>query len=517
MPKWLTNAVFYEIYPQSFQDTNGDGIGDFQGIIDRLDYIKELGCNAIWMNPCFDSPFTDAGYDVRDYYMAAPRYGTNEDLKRLFDEVHKRGMHLILDLVPGHTSIDCKWFQESMKAEENVYSHRYIWSDSIWEGFEGINNISGSIRGISDRNGSCATNFFSTQPALNYGFAKPSKPWQSAADSQEAMATRQAMKDIMAFWLGLGCDGFRVDMAASLVKGDEDGKANVALWQDIRAFLDEQFPESAIVSEWGQPDQSLKGGFHMDFLLHFGPSRYLDLFRTEHPYFSREGKGNIKAFTDKYQEYVDSTNGKGLICIPSSNHDMPRLGGLLDEEEIKLVFAFLMSMPGAPFVYYGDEIGMRYQKDLRSVEGGFDRTGTRTPMQWNSCVNAGFSSAAPERLYISIDPDPDRPTVEAQMHTEGSLWKEIQKLIALRMEHPALQSSAPVRFLYAQENAYPFVYIREQEEEKILVLINPSSKDASCNIEITENGQVLYSNHGTAFCENGRWNVPAESATFIRL
>lgn len=517
MPKWLKNAVFYEIYPQSFQDTNGDGIGDFQGIIDRLDYIKELGCNAIWMNPCFDSPFTDAGYDVRDYYMAAPRYGTNEDLKRLFDEVHKRGMHLILDLVPGHTSIDCKWFQESMKAEENVYSHRYIWSDSIWEGFEGINNITGSIRGISDRNGSCATNFFSTQPALNYGFAKPSKPWQSAADSQEAMATRQAMKDIMAFWLGLGCDGFRVDMAASLVKGDEDGKANIALWNDIRALLDEQFPEAAIVSEWGQPDQSLKGGFHMDFLLHFGPSRYLDLFRTEHPYFSREGKGNIKAFTDKYQEYVNSTNGKGLICIPSSNHDMPRLGGLLDEEEIKLVFAFLMSMPGAPFVYYGDEIGMRYQKDLRSVEGGFDRTGTRTPMQWNSGVNAGFSSAAPERLYISIDPDPNRPTVETQMHTEGSLWKEVQKLIVLRMEHPALQSSAPVRFLYAQEHAYPFVYIREQEEEKILVLINPSSKDVSCNIEITDNGQILYSNHGTAFCENGTWNVPAESATFIRL
>lgn len=404
-----------------------------------------------------------------------------------------------------------------MKAEENPYSSRYIWTDSIWEGFDGINNISGSIRGISDRDGSCATNFFSTQPALNYGFANPSKPWQSAADSPQALATRQAMKDIMAFWLGLGCDGFRVDMASSLIKGDENGKANIALWQDIRAFLDEQFPEAAIVSEWGQPDQSLKGGFHMDFLLHFGPSRYLDLFRTEHPYFSREGKGNIKAFADKYQEYVESTNGKGLICIPSSNHDMARLGGVLDEEEIKLVFAFLMTMPGAPFVYYGDEIGMRYQKNLRSVEGGFDRTGTRTPMQWNSGVNAGFSSADPRQLYIPIDPDPNRPTVEAQMHTEGSLWKEVQKLIAIRMEHPALQSNAPVRFLYAKENEYPFVYIREQEEEKILVLLNPGSKDASCSIDGNTNGQVIYSNHGTASYANGSWNVPAESATFIRL
>ena len=117
MPKWLDNAVFYEIYPQSFLDTNADGIGDFQGIINKLDYIRELGCNALWINPCFLSPFGDAGYDVADYYRAAPRYGTNEDLKRLFAEAHKRGMHVLLDLVPGHTSVEHEWFRESMKAE----------------------------------------------------------------------------------------------------------------------------------------------------------------------------------------------------------------------------------------------------------------------------------------------------------------------------------------------------------------------------------------------------------------
>ena len=149
MAEWLKDAVFYEIYPQSFQDTNADGIGDFQGIIDRLDYIKELGCNAIWMNPCFASPFGDAGYDVSDYYTAAPRYGTNEDLKRLFDEVHKRGMHILLDLVPGHTSVDHPWFKESLKAEKNPYTDRYIWTNNIWDQPEGI----GSIKGISDRDG----------------------------------------------------------------------------------------------------------------------------------------------------------------------------------------------------------------------------------------------------------------------------------------------------------------------------------------------------------------------------
>lgn len=517
MPEWLKNAVFYEIYPQSFQDTNGDGIGDFQGIMNRLDYIRELGCNAIWMNPCFDSPFTDAGYDVRDYYKAAPRYGTNEDLKQLFEEVHKRGMHLILDLVPGHTSIDCKWFQESMKAEENEYTHRYIWSGSIWEDFNGISNIAGSIRGISDRNGSCATNFFSTQPALNYGFVHPTKDWQHAPDSPDALATRQAMKDIMAFWLEMGCDGFRVDMASSLIKGDTDGQANIALWQDIRAFLDKRFPQAAIISEWGQPDQSLKGGFHMDFLLHFGPSRYLDLFRGEHPYFSREGKGNIQAFVDKYQEYYDTTNGKGLICIPSSNHDMPRLAGKLDAEEIKLAFAFLLSMPGAPFIYYGDEIGMRYQPELKSVEGGYDRTGTRTPMQWNHSVNAGFSSASPSQLYIPLDPDENRPTVEDQMQQEDSLWMEVQKMIRIRMEHSALQSNASLKFVYTKENGYPFVYLREDEQEKILVVLNPSGQNATCTPELEGRGEILYSNHGEASFTNGVLTVPAGSATFIKL
>lgn len=513
MPNWLKNAVFYEIYPQSFQDTNGDGIGDFQGIIKRLDYIKELGCNAIWMNPCFDSPFTDAGYDVADYYKAAPRYGTNEDLKQLFEEVHKRDMRLILDLVPGHTSVNCKWFRESMKPEENAYTHRYIWSDSIWEGFENITNISGSIRGISDRDGSCAVNFYSTQPALNYGFVNPKKSWQFAPEAPEAMATRAAMKDVMAFWLKMGCDGFRVDMAGSLVKGDEDGSANIKLWQDIREFLDEEYPEAAIVSEWGQPDRAIKGGFHMDFLLHFGPSRYMDLFREDHPYFSRKGEGNIKAFADKYQEYYDSTNGKGMICIPSSNHDMPRLGGKLDQEEIKIVFAFLLTMPGAPFIYYGDEIGMKYRKDLISVEGGYDRTGTRTPMQWDDGVNAGFSSAASELLYIAMDPDKQRPNVAQQMTHEGSLWKEVQKLIAIRQAHTALQSEAPLKILYARENTYPFVYERKNSEEHIVVILNPSDREVKCDIDLPEMGEVLYSNHGEAVCQDGVLEVPSASAT----
>ena len=237
-PQCLDDATSYEIYPQSFNDTNADGIGDFQGIIEKLDYICNLGCNALWINPCFKSPFGDAGYDVADFYSVAPRYGTNEDLRRLFDEAHRRDMHVLLDLVPGHTSVEHPWFKESMKAERNEYTDRYVWTDSVWEESQGI----GCIRGISERDGSCAINFFSNQPALNYGFLNPTLPWQQPMDAPGPRATLEELKNIMRFWLSMGCDGFRVDMAGSLVKHDTDSRGTIRLWQEIRTFLDAEFP-----------------------------------------------------------------------------------------------------------------------------------------------------------------------------------------------------------------------------------------------------------------------------------
>lgn len=512
MAKWLDNAIFYEIYPQSFMDTNADGIGDFQGIISKLDYIKELGCNAIWINPCFKSPFGDAGYDVEDYYTIAPRYGTNEDARQLFEEVHKRGMHILFDLVPGHTSVQHQWFKESMKPERNEYSDRYIWTDSIWESPEDLP----CLRGISDRDGSCSVNFFSTQPALNYGYYKITRPWQMSPEDEGPKATLEAMKDVMRFWLTMGCDGFRVDMAGSLVKQDEEGKGTIALWNKVRAFLDEEFPEAALVSEWGEPDKSLQGGFHMDFLLHFGPSHYNDLFRCEHPYFNKEGKGDISEFVAKYLENYEKSEKKGLICIPSGNHDMDRMARTLDPEEMKVAFAFLLSMPGAPFIYYGDEIGMRYVEGLTSVEGGFNRTGARSPMQWNSGVNAGFSTAPKEKLYIRQDESADRPTVEAQKADADSLYYEIKKLIAVRQSHKALQSKGEIEFVYAEKESYPFAYVRSVEDETILVVINPSDKEVSFKSDL-QLKEVIYSYNGAAKARDGVITVPEGSASFVRV
>ncbi len=512
MPKWLDNAVFYEIYPQSFLDTNADGIGDFQGIISKLDYIRELGFNALWMNPCFLSPFGDAGYDVADYYTVAPRYGTNEDLKRLFAEAHKRGIHVLLDLVPGHTSVEHKWFRESMKPEKNAYSDRYIWTDSVWETPENM----GCLRGISQRDGSCALNFFSCQPALNYGYYNRTRPWQQSPEDDGPRATLEAMMDVMRFWLSMGCDGFRVDMAMSLVKNDPDSLGTIALWQKVRTFLDREFPEAALISEWGEPEKSLKGGFHMDFLLHFGPSHYNDLFRCQEPYFSDRGLGDASAFVEKYLESRKKAGKDGLICIPSGNHDMHRLARFVEGDEKKLAFTFLLTMPGAPFVYYGDEIGMGYVEGLTSVEGGYERTGARSPMQWDSSVNAGFSAAPTEKLYIAQDPSPDRPTVRAQVGDPDSLMNQVRHLIALRQAHPALQNRSGITFVSNGAPKQPLAYERETEGEKLLVAINPYREEAAFSYREAL-GDALYAFGGTATQSGETVMLPPVSAGIYRI
>ena len=310
---WLKNAVFYEIYPQSFYDTNKDGIGDINGIIEKLDYIRDLGCNALWINPCYDSPFKDGGYDVRDYKKVAPRYGTNSDLYRLFGEAHNRGMHVLLDLVPGHTSEENAWFLESKKDEKNEFSNRYIWTDGWFEGGDGLPYIAGE----SDRNAAYILNFFKCQPALNYGFLKPRKPWQLPVDHPDVKATVEALKDIMRFWLSHGCDGFRVDMADSLVKYDDENKSGTCeVWKNVRGMLDNEFPEAAMVSEWCNPKVALRAGFDMDFYLNHRGNGYSTLLRDyedpsgeDNSYFRKDGKGDIRRFLDQYMVRMRS-------CLP---------------------------------------------------------------------------------------------------------------------------------------------------------------------------------------------------------
>jgi len=506
MPKWLKDAVFYEIYPQSFKDSNEDGIGDINGIIEKLDYIRELGCNALWINPCYDSPFKDAGYDVRDYKKVAPRYGTNEDLYRLFGEAHNRGIRVLLDLVPGHTSEEHPWFLESKKAEENEFSHRYIWTNGAFCGIGGHPYISGEC----DRDGAYMLNFFKCQPALNYGWKTPKEPWQKGMEDPDCLATREALKDIMRFWLDRGCDGFRVDMADSLVKEDDENKSGTcSIWREIRKMLDESYPEAALISEWCNPGQALKAGFHADFYLDHWGNGYNTLIRDyetggeDNSFFKCGGKGDIKRFLEEYLPRYQATKGDGYISFITCNHDTPRPKRTLTDRELKLAYAFFFTMPGVPFLYYGDEIGMRYL-EIPTKEGGYQRTGSRTPMQWDHSKNLGFSQGHESVLYLPVDAAEDAPTVEDARKDPDSLYTTVKELLALRHAREDLQADAEFAVVYAEEGKVPFVYRRG----KLIVAVNPSGEVVT--VEIPSGQEMLY-RIGEATLQQNKLTMGAQS------
>ena len=475
MREWLKDSVFYEIYPQTFKDTDGDGIGDIEGIISKLDYVKGLGCNAIWLNPVYDSPFMDAGYDVRDYKKCAPRYGSNEDLKRLFETAHEKGMRIILDLVPGHTSDEHAWFTESCKPEHNEYSNRYIWTQDVWDAPQGYKFVCGT----TDRDGNYLVNFFSTQPALNYGFHEITHKWQLPVDHPDCIATREALKDIMKFWLDMGCDGFRVDMADSLVKNDDEKVATMEVWKNITEEIHREYPQAVLVSEWSCPKRALKCGFDMDFYLEHAGHGYHTLFREidengeNKSFFSKNGKGDASAFVEEYLDDLQATKEDGYISIITCNHDTPRMSRWMDETERKLAFSTIFTMPGVPFLYYGDEIGMPFMEGLRSKEGGFSRTGTRTPMQWDTSKNCGFSEG--DASYLPTGNPAETVNVEGEEKKKDSLLQTVKDIISLRHEYTDLQADGSFEVLYVKENTYPLIYRRGN----LVIMVNPSVDDVT--------------------------------------
>jgi glycosidase len=471
-PEWLDKACFYEIYPQSFLDTNNDGIGDLKGIEEKLDYIKGVGFNALWLNPIFESTFFDAGYDVSDYKKVATRYGGNIVLTRLIKACHHKKIKLLLDLVPGHTAIDHPWFKESMKDEKNPYSERYIWTTNVWECPKDLN----CIRGFSQRNGACITNFFSIQPALNYGFTNIENPdFEKPITAKGPQDTIKAMIDVIRFYLKQGVDGFRVDMAGWLVKRDPEGKGTMEVWKQIFKTINKEFPEAVFVSEWCNPRRSLSSGFDMDFLLQdeFNLNDSL-LTRCKHPYFRfHETESDSKVFMDYFEDLyeVAKSNGKYLSLI-SGNHDTIRIAKSLNNQELKFYYAFMYTVPNVPFMYYGDELGMKYEEHLKSVEGGYQRTGSRSPMQWTKSTLAGFTRN--KNPYISINPDRKGLSVEEESKDSKSLLWFVKELLTVKKEHPALDNNASFRIEYNQAGQFPLVYTREKGDDKVMVVFNPT-------------------------------------------
>lgn len=485
-PGWLADAVLYQIYPQSFADANGDGIGDLAGVAAHLDHLAWLGVNTVWLNPCFASPFRDAGYDVADYLTIAPRYGGNEELAALVEQARQRGIRVLLDLVAGHTSDAHPWFRASADDPDDG---RYIWTDTtpLPPGF---------VASPGSRPGGYLPNFFDSQPALNFGYARldPAQPWRQPVTAEGPRRNREALREIMDHWLRLGVSGFRVDMAASLVKDDPDKAETAKIWTELRHWLDAAHPEAVLMAEWGDPAVSVPAGFHADFFLQFGgptnglPLRSLwnnragtdeDGWTPVPCYFDAAGEGSVETFAGAYLAAVAAIGEPGHVALPTANHDFARLHTApRTPEQLPAAFAFHLTWPTLPAVYYGDEIGMRYVPGLPDTEGSvlgprYNRAGSRTPMQWRPTPDAGFSAADPDRFYLPLDPEPGRPDVESQRADEGSLLHTVRRLIRLRRETPALGSQASLEVL---GTGYPLVYVRGGDH---LVVVNPSGAEVS--------------------------------------
>jgi len=511
-PSWLSDAVFYQIYPSSFQDSDGNGIGDLPGITSRLEYVRSLGVTAVWLNPVYVSGWTDGGYDVIDFYKVDPRFGTNTDLVNLVEKAHSLGMKVIMDLVAGHSSDQSEWFKQSQEAPNLRYSDYYIWptfkpeddTPALKPGEQLdyaalMNSNAALIRKFvatdAPRGPYYVKNFFDTQPALNFGFANPdpNHPWEQAVDAPGPMAMRREIKNIMSFWMDKGVDGFRVDMAASLVKNDFDKSATIKLWKDdFVKWFDEKYPEGILVAEWFNPSMSLEAGFDLDFFCHDGQYNYSTLFFNQNRrtgghqdcYFDLEGRGELKTWFDLYTFQYDSSKGKGYVSMPSGNHDFTRLsaGNRTSTDQLKVAMTFFLTMPGVPFFFYGDEIGLTHQYDVQPVEGAGPRTGTRIPMFWDSTKNAGFSTAEPDKIYIPQDMNLNKRTVESEEADPASLLNFVRGLLKLRAESDALGNDGDWKLVSSLDQPYPMVYERWNGDDKCLVVINPTAKKVSVEL-----------------------------------
>lgn len=523
-PEWLSKAIFYQIYPQSFYDSNGDGIGDIPGIIEKLDYVQWLGCNAIWLNPCFCSPFMDAGYDISDYYKVAPRYGTNRDLVKLFKQAHQHGIRILLDLVPGHTSIQHPWFVQASQDKPNFYSDWYIWADWV-ASFENRP----FIQGFAERPEGYMVNYYWCQPALNYGFVKPKYPWQKSLNASGPKAVRKEIKKIIQYWLEHGADGFRVDMALSCFKDDSDYKATEAFWkEDIGSMLEKRYPHAVLISESGEPQIALRCGFHADLLLpHCSSWGYTALVgnRFKFDINDKEYYGaldgvpwrDLAECLQNYFSIYKSTKNQGFMCPNSGSHDVGRIRHGRSLDTVKMMFAWLMTMPGVPFIYYGDEIGMNYRY-LPNKEGGYRRTGSRTPMQWDNSLNRGFSRADKKNLYLPVDTSPSSPDVQSQIKNPNSLLNLIKKLVEIRNRSAALQGNNEWKIINLK-NKDCLIYSRSNGDQTILIALNPYDDTINKKVKFKPSSccQTLLSNKAVAKLENDSLQLHLPAKSFILL
>ncbi|MFT3983952.1 MAG: alpha-glucosidase [Lachnospiraceae bacterium] len=501
---WWKEAVFYQIYPRSFKDSNGDGIGDLQGIISKLDYLKELGIDAIWLSPIYDSPNDDNGYDIRDYHKIMTEFGTMEDLDRLLTEVHSRDMRLIMDLVVNHTSDEHEWYQKAIHEPDSQYGDYYIFKDqpNNWTSF-----FSGSAWNYAEERGQYALHLFSKkQMDLNW----------------EDENLRQEIHAMVTWWLKKGVDGFRLDVINYISKrgGLPDGNESIGKLMGycgvehyfygprLHEYLHELKEKVFLPYHAFSVGETPGTGMEMSKLLTADYRNELDMvFSFDH----LETPGHTRF--DEYQydlNYLKSymmnwMENYGNHCQPSlfyENHDNPRMISKINPNPQyrnvlgKLLAVIQLTLRGTPFIYQGQELGMINQSfrsvtELRDVESlnlyeelcntrkkeeafakilAGSRDHARTPMQWDDQQYAGFSTVEP---WIMMDEDYKNCNVKAQLQDENSILRFFQKLIALRKEHRVIYYGE-VLFTDRKEKDL-FTYYRKDETETLYMEINLSS------------------------------------------
>ena len=476
---WWKNAVIYEIYPRSFQDSNGDGIGDLNGITERLDYLKELGVDAIWLTPCYPSPQVDFGYDVSDYKNIDPQYGTLKDFDRLVKEAGKRHIRILMDMVMNHTSDQHKWFIESRSSRTNSYRDWYVWHDGKGETATEKGDVPNNWQ--SDFGHSAWEWDEKTRQYYYHKFyiQQPDVNWDNPR-------IHAAFKDIIGFWLKRGVGGFRFDAITTLFEDpamrdeevllDKDGKSylndygdiaendtrtnnlptNHAVMQEMRAWSDTfdspKFPGTRLLigetyvptiadlaAEYGTPD---KPEFQLPMDTQVG---FID-------------KLDIDQFRSKLNDVETAINGNVPLLV-FTNHDRPRLDlrygdGIHDDNIARVIATMLFASRGSSLFYYGDEIGMKTtpptrKEDVKDPVGitGWPkdkgRDGERTPMQWDDEPNAGFSKAG-VKTWLPVPPNSTSINVKAEVGKPDSLFTWYQTLIRLKKTVPALASGENV-------------------------------------------------------------------------
>lgn len=497
LPWWKTGVV-YEIYPRSFQDTDGDGVGDLEGIRRRLDYLAWLGIDVLWIGPIYPSPMRDFGYDVSDYEGVDPLFGTLDDVDALIAAAHERGMRIVLDFVPNHTSERHPWFMEARSSRDDPRRDWYIWGrpkpdggpPNDWRGVDGL-DAPGSGWRFDDATGeSYFASFSSFQPDLNW--ANPE--------------VRRAMSEALDFWLRRGVDGFRLDMIDFLGKDPQrrDEPPETAEAEDYLAAARYQLhlpetlrhvrelratvhahPDRVLIGEVlyfltpPQLDRFYAGGEGLDLPFHFGLM------------FLPMRAGPIRARVDAYEAALSEGNWPNYDL---ANHDMPRLSRY--GEKTRLAAMLLLTLRGTPFLYYGDEIGMpdvdvppeRRQDPFVLYQTGTSRDGSRTPMPWSGGPNAGFSSAEP---WLPLGHDWRTVNVEAARADTGSILWLHKRLIALRRRMPALHAGS-----YAALDGVPddcFVFQRRAAGDVALVALNFAGEPAEIALPAGLEGRIALS------------------------